>query len=31
MKQELIDLLNVLNDDEITYLYELIKGMFLNN
>lgn len=28
MKQELIELLNSLSEDEILYLYEFTKGMF---
>ena len=28
MKQELIELLHTLNEDEITYLYEFVKTLF---
>ncbi len=28
MKQELLELLNTLNDDEIEYLYEFVKNLF---
>lgn len=31
MKQELINLLETLSEDEITYLYEFVTAMFLNN
>lgn len=31
MKDELIKLLNTLTDDEITYLYELVKRLFENS
>lgn len=28
MKQDLIELLNALNEDEILYLYEFVKKLF---
>lgn len=31
MKQEIIELLNTLTEDEITYLYEFINALFVNN
>lgn len=31
MKQDLIDLLETLTEDEISYLYEFAKGLFGGN
>ena len=30
MKDELLELLNSLNDDEIEYLYEFVKKLFIS-
>lgn len=30
MKQELIELLEILNDDEIEYLYQFVKSLFIS-
>jgi hypothetical protein len=30
MKQELLELLNMLNEDEIEYLYEFVKKLFIS-
>lgn len=29
MKQELLELLEILNEDEIEYLYEFVKKLFI--
>lgn len=31
MKQELIELLNILTEDEILYLYEFVNALFIND
>ena len=31
MKQEIIELLNILNENEIQYLYEFINALFIND